>query len=46
MHIITIEDPVEYLHPHHQATINQREVGTDTQNFALALRAALRQAPR
>jgi len=46
MHIITIEDPVEYLHPHHQATINQREVGTDTQNFALALRAALRQAPK
>jgi twitching motility protein PilT len=46
MHIITIEDPVEYMHPHHQATINQREVGTDTQNFALALRAALRQAPK
>jgi len=46
MHIITIEDPVEYLHPHNQATINQREVGTDTQNFALALRAALRQAPK
>ena len=46
MHIITIEDPVEYLHPHHQATINQREVGTDTQTFALALRAALRQAPK
>jgi twitching motility protein PilT len=46
MHIITIEDPVEYLHPHNQATINQREVGTDTQTFALALRAALRQAPK
>jgi twitching motility protein PilT len=46
MHIITIEDPVEYLHPHHKATINQREVGTDTQTFALALRAALRQAPK
>ena len=46
MHIITIEDPVEYLHPHHAATINQREVGTDTQTFALALRAALRQAPK
>jgi twitching motility protein PilT len=46
MHIITIEDPVEYMHPHHKATINQREVGTDTQNFSLALRAALRQAPK
>jgi twitching motility protein PilT len=46
MHIITIEDPVEYMHPHHKATINQREVGTDTQTFALALRAALRQAPK
>ncbi len=46
MHIITIEDPVEYLHPHNKATINQREVGSDTQTFALALRAALRQAPK
>jgi twitching motility protein PilT len=46
MHIITIEDPVEYLHPHEKATINQREVGADTQTFALALRAALRQAPK
>ena len=46
MHIITIEDPIEYLHPHHKSTINQREVGTDTQTFALALRAALRQAPK
>jgi twitching motility protein PilT len=46
MHIITIEDPIEYLHPHHRSTINQREVGTDTQTFALALRAALRQAPK
>jgi twitching motility protein PilT len=46
MHIITIEDPVEYMHPHEKATINQREVGTDTQTFALALRAALRQAPK
>jgi twitching motility protein PilT len=46
MHIITIEDPVEYMHPHQQATINQREVGSDTQDFALALRAALRQAPK
>src|SRR5687768_2980460 len=46
VHIITIEDPIEYLHPHLMATINQREVGTDTQTFALALRAALRQAPK
>jgi twitching motility protein PilT len=46
IHIITIEDPIEYLHPHHMATINQREVGFDTQTFALALRAALRQAPK
>jgi twitching motility protein PilT len=46
VHIITIEDPIEYLHPHNKSTINQREVGNDTQTFALALRAALRQAPK
>jgi twitching motility protein PilT len=46
IHIITIEDPIEYLHPHQAATINQREVGNDTGTFALALRAALRQAPK
>ena len=46
IHIITIEDPIEYLHPHAKSTINQREVGADTQTFALALRAALRQAPK
>jgi twitching motility protein PilT len=46
IHIITIEDPIEYLHPHQTATINQREVGNDTGTFALALRAALRQAPK
>src|SRR5262249_47828809 len=46
IHVITIEDPIEYLHPHSVATINQREVGSDTQTFALALRAALRQAPK
>jgi twitching motility protein PilT len=46
MHIITIEDPVEYMHPHKMCTINQREVGSDTQTFSLALRAALRQAPK
>lgn len=46
IHIVTIEDPIEYLHMHNQATINQREVGTDTSSFADALRAALRQAPK
>jgi twitching motility protein PilT len=46
IHIITIEDPIEYLYPSLKATINQREVGADTQTFALALRAALRQAPK
>jgi twitching motility protein PilT len=46
IHIITIEDPIEYLHIHDKATINQREVGSDTGTFALALRAALRQAPK
>ena len=44
-HIITIEDPIEYMHKHAKSTVNQREVGSDTKNFALALRAALRQAP-
>ncbi len=46
IHIITIEDPIEYLHYHQKAIINQREVGGDTKSFALALRAALRQAPK
>ncbi len=46
IHVITIEDPIEYLYPSLKATINQREVGADTENFALALRAALRQAPK
>ena len=45
-HIITIEDPIEFLHVHRVATINQRELGSDTPNFAMALRAALRQAPK
>ena len=44
-HIITIEDPIEFLHAHKKATIHQREVHSDTLSFALALRAALRQAP-
>lgn len=45
-HIVTIEDPIEYLHPHKKSTVNQRELGSDTTTFALALRAALRQAPK
>jgi twitching motility protein PilT len=45
-HIITIEDPVEYMHKHIKSTVNQREVGSDTKTFSLALRAALRQAPK
>jgi twitching motility protein PilT len=44
-HIITIEDPIEYLHEHHQALVHQREVGIDTPSFARALRAALREDP-
>jgi twitching motility protein PilT len=45
-HIITIEDPIEFLHPHKKATIHQRELYSDTPSFPLALRAALRQAPK
>lgn len=45
-HIVTIEDPIEFLHSHKKCTINQREVGLDTKNFSSALRAALRQAPK
>jgi len=45
-HIVTIEDPIEFLHSHKKCTINQREVGADTKDFASALRAALRQAPK
>jgi twitching motility protein PilT len=45
-HIVTIEDPVEFLHNHKNSTINQREVGYDTKDFPSALRAALRQAPK
>lgn len=44
-HIVTIEDPIEVVHPHKQCLITQREVGTDTPTFSSALRAALRQAP-
>ena len=45
-HIITIEDPIEFLHAHKRATIHQRELYSDTPNFPLALRAALRQSPK
>src|SRR5438876_5882164 len=45
-HIVTIEDPIEFLHAHKNSTIHQRELHSDTPNFALALRAALRQAPK
>jgi twitching motility protein PilT len=44
-HIITIEDPIEYLHRDHKSVINQREVGSDTRSFSFALRSALRQDP-
>jgi twitching motility protein PilT len=45
-HVVTIEDPIEFLHMHKNSTINQREVGSDTKDFPSALRAALRQAPK
>jgi len=45
-HILTIEDPIEFLHLHKKSTIHQRELYIDTPSFALALRAALRQAPK
>ncbi|KUO78657.1 MAG: type IV pili twitching motility protein PilT [Desulfosporosinus sp. BRH_c37] len=44
-HIVTVEDPIEYLHRHNLSLINQREVGNDTQSFTNALRAVLRQDP-
>jgi len=44
-HIITIEDPVEYVHPHRNCVITQREVGVDTESFEAALKNSLRQAP-
>jgi len=44
-HIITLEDPIEYLHKHKMSIINQREVGSDTNNFTNGLRACLRQDP-
>jgi len=45
-HIVTIEDPIEFLHAHKSSTVHQRELHSDTPNFAVALRAALRQAPK
>ncbi len=44
-HILTIEDPIEYVHPHHRSVVNQREVHADTVSFGSALRAALREDP-
>ena len=44
-HVITLEDPIEYLHQHKMAMVNQREIGLDTQSYANALRAALREDP-
>lgn len=46
VHIVTLEDPVEYVHPNRKATFNQRELGLDYDSFASGLRAALRQAPK
>lgn len=45
-HIVTIEDPIEFMHSHKKSTVHQRELHTDTSTFAYALRAALRQAPK
>ena len=44
-HVVTLEDPIEYLHRHNRSIISQREIATDTESYAVALRAALRQAP-
>jgi len=44
-HIVTLEDPIEYLHRHNKSIVNQREIGSDTKSYANALRAALRQDP-
>ncbi len=46
IHTITLEDPIEFVHPHHKATFNQRELGNDFDSFSSGLRAALRQAPK
>ncbi|WP_130807164.1 type IV pilus twitching motility protein PilT [Senegalia massiliensis] len=44
-HILTLEDPIEYLHKHDKSIINQREIGTDSESFSVALRSSLRQDP-
>jgi len=44
-HIVTLEDPIEYIHDHHQSIVHQREIGLDTESFARGLRAVLRQDP-
>jgi twitching motility protein PilT len=44
-HILTIEDPIEFLHPHKGCIVNQREIGSDAQTFGLGLKAALREDP-
>lgn len=44
-HILTVEDPIEFMHPHKQSIVTQREVGTDTRSYGAALKNALRQAP-
>jgi twitching motility protein PilT len=46
LHVVTLEDPIEYQHPHKRSTFNQRELGADFDSFANGLRAALRQAPK
>lgn len=46
VHVITLEDPIEYVHPHNKATFNQRELGKDFDTFSSGIRAALRQAPK
>ena len=46
VHVVTLEDPIEFVHPQKKATFNQRELGTDFDTFASGLRAALRQAPK
>src|ERR1700732_856412 len=46
IHIVTLEDPIEFLHPHARAAVSHRELGRDFRSFAEGLRAALRQAPK
>ncbi len=46
VHVVTLEDPIEYVHPHKNSTFNQRELGNDFNTFASGMRAALRQAPK